>query len=134
MKEVKRFRHEPAFMVCDVNGDYVLAVDYLICGLELKDFQWGASVEADAGDEARTEVSRLKAENESLRADAERYRWLKEKGISRQIVGSGSQSVGSGPYIIMTLPSCGAPSSIALTFESADYVIDAAINSPENPY
>lgn len=75
----------------------------------------------------------LKAENESMRKDAERYRWLKERGVSRQIVGSGSQSVGFGPCIIMTLPSCGAPSSIALTFESADYVIDAAISSPENP-
>jgi len=76
MKEVKRFRHEPAFMVPDKDGDYVLAVDYLICELELKDFQWGASVEADAGDEARAEVASLKSENESLRADAERYRKL----------------------------------------------------------
>ena len=75
----------------------------------------------------------LKAENESLHKDAERYRWLKEHGVSRQIVGSGSQSVGFGPCIIMTLPSCGAPSSIALTFESADYAIDAAISSTEKP-
>jgi len=81
----------------------------------------------------RQEIHKLKSENECLRKDAERYRWLKERGVSRQIVGSCSQSVGSGPYIIVTLPSCGAPSSIALTFESADYVIDAAISSPENP-
>lgn len=36
--------------------------------LELKDFKWGASVEAQAGDEARAEASQLKAENESLRS------------------------------------------------------------------
>lgn len=35
-------------------------------GLELKDFQWGASVEAQAGDEARAEVRQLKAEKEVL--------------------------------------------------------------------
>lgn len=35
-------------------------------GLELLDFQWGASVEAQAGDEARAEARALKAENESL--------------------------------------------------------------------
>ena len=34
---------------------------------ELKDFQWGASVEAQAGDEARREVAALKAEIERLK-------------------------------------------------------------------
>lgn len=46
-------------------------------GLELLDFQWGASVEAQAGDEARSEVLALKVENEVLRKDAERYRFLR---------------------------------------------------------
>ena len=58
---------------------------------ELKDFQWGASVEAEAGDEARAEVARLKSELECargdirtsdqiierLKKDANRYRWLR---------------------------------------------------------
>ena len=59
---------------------------------ELKDFQWGASVEAEAGDEARAEVARLKSELECARGDirtaqgiierlqkdADRYRHIRE--------------------------------------------------------
>ena len=58
---------------------------------ELKDFQWGALVEAQAGDKARREVAKLKAELECARGDirtaqgiievlqkdADRYRWLR---------------------------------------------------------
>lgn len=42
-------------------------------GLELKDFQWGASVEAEAGDEARTEVSKLRAEIAGLKTGYQAY-------------------------------------------------------------
>lgn len=43
---------------------------------ELQGYQQGADVEAQAADEARAEVRKLKAENEALRKDAGRYHWL----------------------------------------------------------
>jgi hypothetical protein len=45
---------------------------------EVESFKQGAKAEADAGDEARAEVRKLKAENESLRKDAERYRFVSQ--------------------------------------------------------
>lgn len=50
---------------------------------ELKDFQQGAKVEADSVDEARAEVAKLKAENESLRKDAERLDFIESKNNMR---------------------------------------------------
>lgn len=48
--------------------------------LELKDFKWGASVEAQAGDEARAEASQLKVENEALRkAAGQVLSWIEAK-------------------------------------------------------
>lgn len=60
---------------------------------DIEDFKHGAKVEADAGDEARAELVIIKdecidhvnlykswtKERESLRKDAERYRWLRDK-------------------------------------------------------
>lgn len=45
---------------------------------DLDSYKQGAKVEADAGDEARTEVRQLKAENEELRATADLQKLLPE--------------------------------------------------------
>lgn len=90
---------------------------------------------------AMAEIERIRAELECARGDlktameivernqkdADRYRWLKTEGPNHDIYGSGSQGSGFGPRIIMTLPSCGAPSTVVLSHQSADKVIDALI-------
>lgn len=48
---------------------------------DLESYKQGAKIEADAGDEARSEVAKLKAENDALKKDAERYRFLRTRPI-----------------------------------------------------
>jgi len=65
-------------------------------------------------------------EAEAVR-DAERYRWLRDKGAYRNIAGLASMNSGRGPYIYMELPSCNSFSNFVLTGIYADAHIDAAI-------
>lgn len=79
-----------------------------------------------------SERNQLKAENESLRADAERYRWLRDaKGLSLRSDGS-KWTRSNGEQFIASHHLCAFDTSYA-AFESLDEVIDAAISSPENP-
>lgn len=65
--------------------------------------------------------SALKAEKESLRKDAERYRWLGANPCAFVSTYSGKWRVSVGEYTITDW------------HESRDEAIDAAISSPENP-
>jgi len=79
-----------------------------------------------------TTVMSLLAENESLRADAERYRWLRDaKGLSLRSDGS-KWTRSNGEQFICSHHLCAFDTSYA-AYESLDEVIDAAISSPENP-
>jgi putative hemolysin len=81
--------------------------------------------------EALEEIERLEAESESLRKDAERYRWLREaKGLSLRSDGS-KWTRSSGEQFICSHHLCAFDTSYA-PFESLDEVVDAAISSPEN--
>jgi hypothetical protein len=70
-------------------------------------------------DAAQHEINDLKAENESLRADAERYRWLRDQCYYSHV--QVMESDGSMPYVY------GEELD-----NSVDFMI-SAISSPENP-
>lgn len=62
--------------------------------------------------------------------NSERYLWLINHGHSCRdsVVGTGSMSMGRGPYIFMDLPSMGIPQGLVLDAKQfADSVINSAI-------
>lgn len=69
-------------------------------------------------DAAQHEINDLKAENESLRADAERYRALRRADIDT--IQNGGLFVGL------------VPENIVINGHDLDYRCDALISSPEN--
>lgn len=74
--------------VSGVNEMYQASLQKMDAEIEnLRGYQQGAKAEADAADEARTEVRKLRAENEALRKDAERYRWLMSDAIYNGTLG-----------------------------------------------
>lgn len=77
----------------------------------------------EIANERRIERDALKAENESLRKDAERYRWLRnpDRCIEDYL---------DGPADNIVVGSCGGEDILWL--EGLDSAIDAAISSPEN--
>lgn len=86
-------------------------------------------VPGDPGWSRRITIDELQAEVADLRKDAERYRWLKEKGLHRLIeADTAAISPGVGPFICVQLPSSGAPNSIRLA-ASADEYIDLAMSN-----
>jgi hypothetical protein len=72
---------------------------------------------------ARTDVDR----------DAERYRWLRDKGADRQVVSSPSMGVGQGPFIRFEPPALNRFSGITLTGDLADQMIDEAMAGSQPP-
>lgn len=73
----------------------------------------------------------VSAEHEALREDAERYRWLRDKGLHREIFAdSAAVTPGRGPFIMIQLPSSGAPNRVALG-SGADAYVDAAMAAKE---
>lgn len=66
-----------------------------------------------------------------LRTDAARYRWLREFGFKREIIGSKDQAPGRGPFIQVNLPSEGVLQTAAIWNEAADNAIDDAMNKRE---
>lgn len=78
----------------------------------------------------RNQVDELKAENESMRKDAERYRWLRDaKGLSLRSDGS-KWTRSSGEQFIASHHLCAFDTSFA-AFKSLDEVVDAAMAQGE---
>ena len=75
----------------------------------------------------------LTSEIQEMRKDAERYRWLREFGFKREIIGSEDQAPGRGPFIQVNLPSVGVLQTVAIWNESADNAIDEAMNEGKQP-
>ena len=71
-------------------------------------------------------IASIKAENESLRADAERYRWIKKESNL-----SDYEDCYSLPMVHAWEYKPGP--ELNEQFESLDAAIDHAISSPENP-
>ena len=67
--------------------------------------------------------------NEADQRDAARYRWLRDYGHSRVIVGAASMPTGCGPYIRLDPPANNTFSGITLWAETADSAIDAAMSA-----
>lgn len=65
--------------------------------------------------------------------DAARYRWLCDSGYNYHgaMIGSGSMSIGRGPYILLEPPSLNQFSNIVLGKQAADLIIDTAMHPKE---
>ena len=133
----KSYEHEEAkdalwlHMHCHTVMDLIAEIDSLKSRLEMEsaELAWSDS----DGRAIQAERDHLKADNEALRKDAERYRWLMKKGLHTEIYANSSAvAPGRGPYICVDLPSCGAPNRVALG-SGADGYIDAAMSKePDN--
>lgn len=87
--------------------------------------------EVEAGDSWKREAEELRDEVEALRKDAERYRWLRDKGLHREIFAdSAAVAPGLGPFIMIQFPSSGAPNRVQLG-SGADAYVDAAMAAKE---
>ena len=76
-------------------------------------------------------IARLEAERNELKADAARYRWLRNHGHINLITETPSMSIGRGPFICMQLPSVNQANTVVLFAEAANAAIDAAIAKGE---
>lgn len=80
-----------------------------------------------ASDALRYDIAVANSVVSAERKDAQRYRWLKEKGLHHSIdAATAAIAPGVGPFICVQLPSSGAPNIVRLG-TSADAYVDLSM-------